>query len=139
MYCSHCGKEIDEQSNYCSHCGKQIGGNNTESDSNFSLQKIFNIKLSERKKKFLILFGLWAVLHLFFLIIGDGGNSDFWPFTKNRSSYYYSGGYLFFNLRSYDFSEFLFYVFLLPFTIYTLKYFKVFQKIKNLFKKSNNK
>ena len=41
MYCSHCGKETDENAYFCSHCGNPIKNlENRSNEVNASVEKI---------------------------------------------------------------------------------------------------
>ena len=125
MYCKFCGKEIDEQSKYCSHCGKQVDG------------ILSKIRLTDKQKGIFLLFTLYFAFHLFLLIASKPKPEGFiglWPFNLYRFQYYsdyigrnvYEIGSIYF----YDSVDFIFYIFLIPLTIYTIYFF-----IKKLFKK----
>ena len=115
MYCKHCGKEITGDSKFCSHCGKsQDNTNNTLTN-----------------KPIWIIYLIWAVANLYLLM----GEKD-----------YYASEYFFlisdyedaqWNKEYYDFSEFITYVFILPFICYVLWmiYGKHTDKINNIIRK----
>lgn len=117
MYCKHCGKEISEDSVFCKYCGeKQDENTNTVSDSVDSKSEItkkpeviislpkIKSELTENQKWWILGISLWVLLHIYCLF-GDnhGSNSPdyFVPFSQSELYYY-------------DFTEFLFYVFVLP-------------------------
>ncbi len=101
MYCKHCGKEIDENSVFCKHCGKSQG-KGAKSQLQYPIWVIYIV---------------WAISN-FYLLMGeksDYASRFFYPFTKhvwsdrtnlNWDKYYY------------DFSEYVVYVFVIPFLIF---------------------
>ena len=97
MYCKHCGKEITSDSKFCSHCGKsQDNTNNTLTN-----------------KPIWIVYLIWAVSNLY-LLMGekDSDASDYFvPFSDSVMQW---------DKNYYDFSEFITYVFLLPFICYVI-------------------
>ncbi len=119
MFCKYCGKQISDESVYCQHCGKQLK-NETNVDS------IIN------KKNLYIAYGLWASAN-FYLLLGNKRDSTFYelyPFStgpcrsteSEYSTFYESNSYTReygpFDKDSYDFSEFVLYVFIIPYFIY---------------------
>ena len=69
---------------------------------------IIKTNLSDKSKKWLFIYGVWALLNLIFIfIMGESYNSDSWFFPFDG-----------WDLQYYDFSEFLVYVILLPFGIW---------------------
>lgn len=124
MYCKHCGKEISEDSVFCKFCGgKQDENTKTVSDSvdsNSEKEKkpevvisIPNVKseLTENQKWWILGISLWLLLHIYCLF-GDHHYSS----APNHFVPFSGGGYN--NLGYYDFTEFLFYVFVLPLLIW---------------------
>ena len=125
MYCKHCGKEISEDSVFCKYCGeKQDENTNTVSDSVdtksekakkpevvISIPKIKS-ELTENQKWWILGISLWVLFHIYCLF-GDDHPSYapdyFFPFYGGDSLSYDYG-----RLYYYVFTEFLFYVFVLP-------------------------
>lgn len=117
MYCKHCGKEISEDSVFCKYCGeKQDENTNTVSDSVDSKSEIIKkpeviisipkikSELTENQKWWILGISLWVLLHIYCLFGDDHyryASEFFVPFSKSELYYY-------------DFTEFLFYVFVLP-------------------------
>lgn len=117
MYCKHCGKEISEDSVFCKYCGeKQDENTNTVSDSVDSKSEItkkpeviisipkIKSELTENQKWWILGISLWVLLHIYCLF-RDGSDirapDYFVPYSSSKLYYY-------------DFTEFLFYVFVLP-------------------------
>lgn len=97
MYCKHCGKEIDENSTFCKHCGKSQGK---------------GIK-SQLQYSIFIFYVVWVISN-FYLLMGekrDIASEVFYPFTKG----YFSKNW---DKYFYDFSEYVVYVFVIPFLIF---------------------
>ena len=102
MYCKHCGKQIDENSEFCKHCGKSQNNSNKE----FKNKSIWII----------IIYIIWALSN-FYLLMGEKdikASSYFFPFTKINSDYWGEN----WNKNYYDYSEFIVYVFILPVILY---------------------
>ena len=111
MYCKHCGREIDDNSSYCKYCGKpQDNTNNTLTN-----------------KPVWIIYLIWAVSNLYLLmgIKDDEASEYFFPCISDDNA-----SYMQWNKSYYDFSEFIIYVFLLPFICYV---------IYRIYRKNNNK
>ena len=121
MYCKYCGKQIADNSKFCQHCG----GSQEDSTALNQVQptpetkpkeKIIEIptiksNLSEKTKWWIVGYGIWAVLNLYWLFAGDkysSASEHFMPF--------YADG-LDRNGSFYDISEFIVYVIGLPFII----------------------
>ena len=101
MYCKHCGREIDDNSTFCKHCGKSQGCSNK----------------SLTNKPIWIVYLIWAIANMY-LLVGEKlfkASSYFFPFTDHK---FYDYTYCNWDKRYYDFSEFLFYVFILPSILY---------------------
>lgn len=130
MYCKHCGKEIADDSKYCQYCGGSQG-QESKSSSN-GLFASFAIH-----KKGWILYLIWVSVNYIVYLIGNKEYHNIWwgkddhpqdtifPFPK------YS--YDWFDIDSYDFSEFIIYSFIIPLIIYFCVKYK--KDIKKLFKK----
>ena len=117
MYCKHCGREIDDNSTFCKHCGK------SQDNSNKSLGN----------KPIWIIYLIWAVANLYLLM----GNK----YSDSLSDYFFpsifSGGNVPWNKCYYDFSEFIFYVFILPsilYVVYKRYHIKIDKMINRLLK-----
>lgn len=139
MYCKHCGKLIADDSKFCQYCGgiqaedKALQVHTEGTFENEKKKERFLEFLSIRKsfsdktKKWLCVYIAWILLNLLFVFMKGGyddANYYFYPF---QSQEIYRGDYYIvisnWDLRLYDFSEFLFYVLLLPLLIYfILKY-----------------
>lgn len=149
MYCKYCGKEIADDSKFCQHCGGKVETTsftpkvvskpkNNEgivtTKDNESLAMFFLAK----NRIYIILYVVWIIINVLLLLQGesnvyeqtktnfnDGGFSIdsntfkatdvFYPFTSTgfRSSYM-------FNVKYYDWTEFLVYCLLIPLIIYIL-------------------
>lgn len=110
MYCKHCGREIDDNSLYCKYCGKsQDNTNNTLTN-----------------KPVWIIYLIWAVSNLYLLmgIKDDEASEYFFPSISDDSD-----SYMQWDKSYYDFSEFITYVFLLPFICYVI--YRIYRKNKN--------
>ena len=121
MYCKHCGREIDDNSSFCKYCGKP------QDNPNNSLTN----------KPLWIIYLIWVVSNLF-LLLGekyDDATEYFFPSIWNE---YYDGRW---DKNYYDFTEFITYVFILPFICYVIYmiYRKNSNKIDNIISKLRNK
>ena len=121
MYCKHCGKEIDDNSTFCKYCGK------SQDNSNKSLIN----------KPMWIIYLIWTLANLY-LLIGEKlfkASSYFYPFTSHK---YYDYIYCNWDKRFYDFSEFLFYVFIFPSILYVVyrRYHTKIDKFLNRLRKN---
>ena len=108
MFCKYCGKEIDDNSTFCKHCGK----------SQDSSSK------SPINKPMWIVYLIWTLGNMY-LLIGKKifkASSYFYPFTghKYTADKYHDFIYCDWDKQFYDFSEFIFYVFILPSILYVV-------------------
>ena len=117
MYCKHCGREIDDNSSFCKYCGKP------QDNSNKSLIN----------KPVWIIYLIWAIANLY-LLMGE-------KYEGYLSDYFFpsifSDGDVPWNKSYYDFSEFLFYVFILPpvlYVVYKRYHIKIDKMINRLLK-----
>jgi hypothetical protein len=117
MYCKHCGREIDDNSSFCKFCGKP------QDNSNKSLIN----------KPVWIIYLIWAIANLY-LLMGE-------KYEGYLSDYFFpsifSDGDVPWNKSYYDFSEFLFYVFILPsvlYVVYKRYHIKIDKMINRLLK-----
>ena len=104
MYCKHCGKEIDDNSTFCKYCGKSQG----------------NAQKGMAIKPVWIVYIIWTLANLYLLMGGckwDNASGYFYPFTIHEG---YECFYPNWDKRFYDFSEFLFYVFIFPSILYVV-------------------
>ena len=120
MYCKHCGREIDDNSSFCKYCGKP------QDNTNNSLTN----------KPLWIIYLIWAVSNLF-LLLGEkyeDAPDYFFPCIWDEWDARW-------NKESYDFTEFITYVFILPFICYVIYmvYRKNSNKIDNIISKLRNK
>ena len=120
MYCRHCGKEIEENSNFCKFCGK----------SQHNKQRKFIIK---------VFFIVWVISN-FYLLMGKKSTwtgDVFYPFTNKEFTveqnweYGRTETYAYNNWDKdfYDFSEFIVYVFIFPTALYGIN--KLYNMKKN--------
>lgn len=123
MYCKHCGKQIADDSKFCQHCGGSQEDSTTlnqtqstpEEKSDEKVVEIPTIKanFSDSTKWWIICCGIWFVLNMYWLFAGDKSSSAseyFQPFSERMDS----------DRSYYDFSEFIVYVFGLPFIVWGL-------------------
>lgn len=104
MYCKHCGKQIANDSRFCQYCGGSQDGAATEKKHRKVIEMpVVKTHLSDRAKKWLGIYAIWALLNFLFIFIGDDEHSSehLWPLREGGLEYY-------------DFSEFLLYVLVLP-------------------------
>lgn len=129
VFCKHCGKQITDDSLYCQHCGgkqdvetTKVKNDKRNNESKIDIEKSLSYLLSERKKKYLILYAIWTMFHIVLWMYGKDGHESYRQhdvlFPFGNENYYNSS----FNASYYDGTEFLIYVFLLPLIIYF--YFK---------------
>ena len=135
MYCKRCGKEIADDSKFCQHCGgKQEdsfaspANNAVKSEEPKKQEKVIKMptiktNLSDNQKKWIGLYVVWALLNFIFIFIkGTDGDSSrcFFPFQA-----YWSDDIIWeWDLRYYDFSEFLVYAILLPLIVFFIYKYK---------------
>ena len=62
MYCIHCGKEIDDDSNFCPHCGKYVATNGPVGTQQMS-GNVYRSSVDDDNIG-------WGVLGFFFPIVG---------------------------------------------------------------------
>lgn len=149
MYCKHCGKEIADDSKFCQHCGEKLDTTSSapkivpkpKSNEGIVITKdeessVF--KFFAKNKIYVILYIIWVIVNILFLLQGeekvyeatkrvypnDGfdiidntfkATEVFYPFT----SIGFHSSYLF-NVKYYDWTEFLVYCLLLPLIIHAL-------------------
>lgn len=130
MYCKHCGKQITDDSLYCQFCGgKQDVEESTEKkdDQNIKLSMSSENKLSAmltpQKKKYMILYLIWAIINIVCWIFGQPKSSKGWGFNPQDyfypfTSYHFMDFDDMFKVEYYDSSEFFVYVLLIPLVIY---------------------
>lgn len=110
MYCSYCGKEIDDSSKYCNFCGRRL------SDCNHNTKNA----LVSYKHAFMI-YCIWVILNVVVLASGNSckyAKYLFFPFSLNcdgRINTCQNDNNFF---ASYDWTEFLSYTFLIPSIIF---------------------
>ena len=120
MFCKYCGKEIAGDSLFCQFCGRVLNKEHT-----FTLATKINI-----------LYGLWAIANLY-LLIGNKSQAAYKYFFPLGPKYYYEEN-TYFDKDYYDFSEFIFYTFILPLIVYII-YRRNQLKIDNFIHKLFNK
>lgn len=81
---------------------------------------VLKVVLSDKNKKWLGVYTIWAIFNLICVLIGnlEYANKYFVPFVKS-------------DLKYYDFSEFVFYTFLIPTIIYGYMWYKTRLSNKN--------
>lgn len=114
MYCKNCGKQISDDSKFCQYCGEKQNTNEkliiekkSENQPRERTKNVKNLsyttnKLSNVTKYLLCGYGLWFVMHLYFLFAGDKSYSSaeyFQPFSEKLDS----------KMSYYDISEFIVY------------------------------
>ena len=120
MYCKHCGKQIADDAKYCQHCGGSQEDTTANSSAKTGLKlskkekviEVPNVKINipVTTKWWIIGYALWLVLNLYWLFSESSsrrGEDYFFPFSG--SIYYY------------DITEFIVYIFGLPFIIWGAK------------------
>lgn len=132
MYCKRCGKEIADDSKFCQHCGgKQEdsfaspANNAVKSEEPKKQEKVIKMptiktNLSDNQKKWIGLYVVWALLNFIFIFIQgdyDDSSSYFFPFQASWPDWEW-------DLRYYDFSEFLVYAILLPLIVFFIYKYK---------------
>lgn len=117
MYCKHCGKEIAADSKYCQHCGGAQG-----QESKLSSNGLF-ASFAIHKKGW-ILYLIWVSVNYIVYLIG---NKQRWNTTPKDTIFPFPKyNYDWFDIDSYDFSEFIIYTFIIPLIIYfCVKYKKI--------------
>ena len=158
MYCKHCGKEIADDSKFCQHCGGKLDAsitveatNNTESERGQVVNKVElkhtfekrHIALFSKKyQKYWVIYVIWVFINIIIWNMGssyvDHSYSD--ERNGNPTMYLYplkhcnsNGDYKSFDPSTYDITEFILYVLVLPLVIFFyFKYLhKPFKKIIN--------
>lgn len=132
MYCKYCRKEIADDSKFCQHCGgKQEdsfaspANNAVKSEEPKKQEKVIKMptiktNLSDNQKKWIGFYVAWALLNFIFIFIKgdyDYSSSYFFPFQSFWSDDKW-------DLRYYDFSEFLVYAILLPLIVFFIYKYK---------------
>lgn len=64
MYCSKCGKEMDEKAVFCSSCGKKVGSSVQQQEKEL-VNSGFEIRFTEQETKWLILKIIYIILVCF--------------------------------------------------------------------------
>lgn len=143
MYCKYCGKEIADDSIFCRYCGgkqeESIPSSTSfdvKSEEPKKKEKVIGIptikiNLSDKQKMWCEIYAVWVLLNFFFVLVK--GNSDFakyyfFPFEANSR---WSDNT--WDLEYYDFTEFLFYVILLPSIVFLIYKYK--DKIRKALKR----
>jgi hypothetical protein len=129
MYCKQCGKQIADNSKYCQFCGSEQEEKTTiQEDTNSEMKKIIEIpsiktNISEKGKKWLYIYLTWFLLNFVFIFVKkyDYSSRCFWPFQKDWGNSPW-------DLKYYDFSEFLVYAILIPMVVFG--YYKYKEKKK---------
>lgn len=125
VYCKYCGKQITDDALFCQYCGEKqdvdtfsIRKKDNKKELSSDLRDVILVLFSERKKKYLILYAIWGVIHIICWMYGESPSNSFnpqwrfYPFTSRSISDHY------FNIDYYDGTEFLVYVFLVPLIAY---------------------
>lgn len=120
MYCKHCGKEIDDNSSFCKYCGKSQGYR--VSTSNGLIDFVTNNPLVSS-------YILWVIINVICLCrghkIGRFYNILYPKFHLGTISIEAGGTTDYYNLNSYQITDFLVYTILIPLVIFLgYHYFK---------------
>ena len=133
MYCKHCGKEIADDSKYCQHCG-----DSQSQESKLEFNGLFASFV--KNKKIWLIYLIWLLINFVIFISGNIQHCDihpqraFFPFPLPPvSRLYESCRYDWFDIDSYDFSEFMVYCIIIPLIVYWVITYK-----DNIFKKERN-
>ncbi len=124
MYCKHCGQQIADDSKYCQHCGGKQDDSFTQSIQEKSCTDTPKVEktvgystvptaISEKTKWYIIGYGLWLAINLYWLFAGNKSSSAseyFQPFSNQMNS----------SMSYYDISEFVTYIIGLPLLIIAL-------------------
>ena len=115
MYCKNCGKEIAEDSKFCKYCGVEQDKISTKTSESYNKKVIgiptIKIIFSTSTKLWIVGYGLWVVLHLYWIFAGlksDVSSSYFQPFTGYVAQWEFY----------YDMTEFIVYVIGLPLLVW---------------------
>lgn len=148
MYCRYCGKELPEDSNFCPSCGKKQEA--SSAPIHLRINRI--MEMIKGHKKIVYFYTFWFLLNLSLFIFSKPKEHHYEEF-KGWIEHDYSGAFYPFShslgeilngenfwinilyVDRYDFTEFFFYVVLLPFLVYGVaKFFplkSILLKIKN--------
>ncbi len=130
MYCKHCGKQITDDSLFCQFCGgrqdveaptENKESKNVESYA-YSENKQSLISMTPKKKKYLILYLIWALVHILCWMFGEPKSSNGWGINPQEYFYPFTDKFMdfkyMFRVSYYDSTEFFVYVLLIPLMIY---------------------
>lgn len=131
MYCKKCGKVIADDSIFCQYCGtKQVAKKQIPDDKkievrasvNATIQPSIKTPFIEKLKSYpriVFIFSLWFVVHIIFLVSGDG-RKGFFPHIYYTDYVPYSerGWKIEWDLDRYGLPEFIIYVILIPMIIF---------------------
>ncbi len=78
MYCKQCGKEIADNSVFCQHCGCKQDAKTTPSEKKIIEITTTTINLSDKSKKWLVIYGAWFLMTLIFLFYDE---EDYYEFS----------------------------------------------------------
>lgn len=112
MFCRKCGKEIADNSQFCQYCGAKLAENaNSTSFVNRVFSAIEKTKLSDKAKNILACYLIWVIINaaclIFYRKYRDAADWLF-PFASS-------------DLRIYDWTDFIFYILLVPCALYCIK------------------
>ena len=125
MYCKHCGKEIADDSRFCHVCGGpqdvdssfiKVKEEKSKEENGIYIPKV-KINFSDSAKCWTVACALWLILNLYWLFADKGyssADSNFLPFCRHLDDWC---GY-------YDLTEFIVYVFGLPFIVWGIMLLK---------------
>ena len=80
MYCSHCGKEIPNNSKFCNECGKEVLHSTDREMQNFELNKLpkaEKINTTKPSKNKVVIIAIIALAVLIAAIVGFTSNNSF--------------------------------------------------------------
>lgn len=128
-FCKHCGKQITDDSVFCQYCGgkqdikeSRVNTIKDKQDSPFDIEKYLSIFISEKQKKYLIIYVIWVLIHIICWMFGkpliEKGHNTFNPQNHFYPFTYWGWNSSYFNIDYYDGTEFLVYVLLIPLIVF---------------------
>ena len=148
VFCKHCGKQITNDSLFCQYCGSKqdvelfsASSSNEETEKQISNRFFSSISLSERKKKYLILYTIWFLINIVLWLSGDNTiyaiSSHYSHYTPQDRLFPFTLGNYYpshlFNVDFYDVTDFIVYVIILPlilFYLFNYSHFTTYMKGK---------
>lgn len=72
MYCKHCGRQIDDDAIFCQYCGAKLVVNGAERVSENTKSEGRAPKLSPKKQKVLMIYGVYVLIWIFAILCTNG-------------------------------------------------------------------